>query len=139
MQRGASFLSLWLDNVAFMRLLACANIMLCTSSGRILDQHQVLRMHVCSRQTNTRTSLTAPRILFRSAPSRCFSGDVTGRGFLHKTAAIGQPFGALATTRCAHLTFLRMLDQEPEGRSVLHARRRCTGYQLGTNDMRRSC
>lgn len=28
-----------------------------------------------------------------------FSGDVTGRGFLHNVAAIGQPFEALATTR----------------------------------------
>ena len=28
-----------------------------------------------------------------------FSGDVTGRGFLHNVAAIGQPFEALATTQ----------------------------------------
>lgn len=66
-----------------------------------------------------------------------FSGDVTGRGFLHNDEAIGWLLEAFCNHTMAatgaHLTLSRVLDSpEAQAQSMVHARRKHTLYPLGT-------
>jgi hypothetical protein len=81
-------------------LIACACLLAPTTyrvpSLTVCKIDSQTQVHSSARyRTNSATSLTLLRIFFRSTQSRCFPGNVTGRGFLHKMAAIGQPWRRL--------------------------------------------